>query len=121
MSERDRTITRTTAVATDAAGTGFGSSGYDEDFKIHVVDRFNAYFGDHPVLTAAARSAAEECGVSVTTVHKWAEEQGRKPIPTWGEIRRLRAQNENLRARVAVLEKQLARADRPQESAVGGN
>ncbi|MDN5726555.1 MAG: helix-turn-helix domain-containing protein [Propionibacteriales bacterium] len=121
MSERDRTITRTTAVATDAAGTGFGNSAYDEDFKIHVVDRFNAYFVDHPVLTAAARSAAEECGVSVTTVHKWAEEQGRKPIPTWGEIRRLRAENDNLRARVAMLEEQLGRADQPGESAVGGN
>ncbi|WP_312980522.1 helix-turn-helix transcriptional regulator [Corynebacterium sp.] len=120
MSERDRSITRITAVAAAADGAGFGSSGYDEDFKVHVVDRFNAYFADHPVLTAAARSAAEECGVSVTTVHKWAEEQGRKPIPTWGEIRRLRAENDNLRERVAMLEGQLSRADWPQENATKG-
>ncbi|MGV0870461.1 helix-turn-helix domain-containing protein [Corynebacterium kalidii] len=119
MSERDNAPARLNTAGLDNAG--FGGSGYDEDFKVHVVDRYRAYFDEHPVLTAAARSAAEECGVSVTTVHKWAEEQGRKPIPTWGEIRRLRAERDHLRARVAMLESQLERGDRSQESVVGGH
>lgn len=77
---------------------------YDDTFRIRVVDRFLAYFETLTGLTAAARAAAEDFGVAPSTVLSWAESQHRTPKPTWGEIRRLRAQNAHLRARVEVLE-----------------
>lgn len=80
------------------------SSRYSDEFRCDVVDRFVDYFAASSSLTSAARSAAEDFGVVTSTVLNWAEAQKRMPKPTWGEIRRLRAQNAQLRARLDELE-----------------
>lgn len=81
-------------------------SGYSSEFKEQVVDRFAGYFEASSTLTAAAAGAARDFGVATSTVLTWAEEQQRMPRPTWGEIRRLRAANAHLTARLRELEGQ---------------
>lgn len=78
--------------------------GYSHEFRCEVVDRFLGYFAASSTLTTAAASAARDFGVATSTVLTWAESQERMPRPTWGEIRRLRAANAHLSARVTELE-----------------
>lgn len=80
------------------------AGGYSDEFKIDVVDRFVGYFEASSTLTAAAASAARDFGVATSTVLSWAEAQEQMPRPTWGEIRRLRAANAHLTARLRELE-----------------
>lgn len=87
------------------------TSSYSDEFRIKAVDAFVAYFQASSGLTSAARMAAEEFGIAPSTVRTWAEEQGRTPTPTWGEIRRLRAQN-------AILSSRLAKAQNTEQAAV---
>ncbi|MDN5722205.1 MAG: hypothetical protein L0H20_04255 [Corynebacterium sp.] len=82
------------------------SPGYSPEFKQQVVDRFTGYFEASSTLTSAAASSAGDFGVATSTVLTWAEEQERMPRPTWGEIRRLRAANAHLTARLRELEGQ---------------
>jgi len=81
-------------------------AGYSDEFKVDVVDRFVGYFEASATLTGAAASAAADFGVATSTVLTWAEAQERMPRPTWGEIRRLRAANAHLTARLRELEGQ---------------
>lgn len=78
--------------------------GYSHDFKQQVVDRFTGYFEASATLTTAAAGAARDFGVATSTVLTWAQSQERMPRPTWGEIRRLRAANAHLSARLRELE-----------------
>lgn len=80
------------------------AGGYSPEFKEQVVDRFVGYFEASSTLSAAASGAAREFGVATSTVLNWAETQERMPRPTWGEIRRLRAANAHLSARLRELE-----------------
>jgi hypothetical protein len=80
------------------------TNGYPQEFRIQVVDRFLEYFAVSSVLSAAARSTSDEFHVASSTVLKWAEAQGRIPVPTWGEIRRLRAEVAHLRHRLELTE-----------------
>lgn len=93
------------------------SNAYEEEFKTEVIERFCGYFSASATISAAARGAAEDFGVSATTVLKWAEQAGQMPTPTWGEIRRLKAANNHLHQiaaaradRIAELEALLAEA-----------
>ena len=80
------------------------AGGYSPEFKEDVVDRFVGYFSASSTLSSAAASAARDFGVATSTVLSWAEDQQRMPRPTWGEIRRLRAANAHLSARLRELE-----------------
>lgn len=81
------------------------AGGYSEEFKREVVDRFAGYFEASSTLTAAAASAGRDFGVATSSVLAWAQDQERMPRPTWGEIRRLRAANAHLSARLRELER----------------
>ena len=78
------------------------TNGYPQEFRVQVVDQFLEYFAASKVLSSAARSTSNEFGVAPSTVLKWAEAQGRIPVPTWGEIRRLRAEVLELRRRLKL-------------------
>lgn len=80
------------------------SSKYDADFRADAVKRFRKAADEMPLasMSAIGNAIAGELGIARSTLMSWVSAAGDLPVPTWGEIHRLRARN-------AMLEREVKR------------
>ncbi|WP_426722043.1 hypothetical protein [Corynebacterium auriscanis] len=81
------------------------ASKYDAEFRAEAVKRFRHTVEQMPLasMSAIGNAIASELGIARSTLMSWVSAAGDMPVPTWGEIHRLRAHNQMLEREVARL------------------
>lgn len=89
------------------------SSNYDADFRRKAVDAFVSTAEQMPMASKSfiGESVAQDFGIARSTLMGWVTAAGKMPMPTWGEIHRLRAEKQKLELEVARLRRQLGQVE----------